>query len=138
MNYILIRWSLFTALLGFSFALPGFGCQCAGVETPAEAGRRAMAVFVGKITALNHDGDYVLVRVHVTERFKGISKDSSEMEIQTPSGGPACGFSFLIGQSYLIYASRGYVGPGLGVDHCSRTQRLDQASEDLKFLRSAQ
>ena len=135
MSYILVRSSLLlTALLSSPVVLPCFGCQCLPMDNPSEAKEKARAVVVGMVAELIEKGNFVKVRIHVAVAFKGVLMNSLDIEIQTPSGGPAVPLvapHFLKGQSYLIDT-----GPGLGVNHCSRTRTLDEASEDLRFLHS--
>ena len=48
-------------------------------------------------------------------------------------GGDDCGFPFVTGQEYLVYAHGSPVRYSTGV--CSRTRQLSAASEDLAYLR---
>jgi hypothetical protein len=52
------------------------------------------------------------------------------MEVSTPSGGPACGYSFKEGQEYLVYAE----GKKMKVNSCDETTPLSNASADIQAL----
>jgi len=51
-------------------------------------------------------------------------------------GGGDCGYDFKVGQSYLVYAHREKDSQTLVATICSRTRPLDEASEDLAYIRS--
>jgi hypothetical protein len=137
MSNMLIRTLLLAVVSGYVFTPSSFACQCnAPGDTLSEA-KTARAVFTGTVTSLSaRGGDFVEVRVHVIERFKGAIENGSEIQIETASGGPACGFVFSTGRTYLIYAHSGYTSSNLGVSHCSRTATLEKSTEDLRVLRS--
>jgi hypothetical protein len=74
------------------------------------------------------------VRLEVLENFAGA--DVPQFTLYTALEGPACGYDFVEGEAYLIEA---YKVPGSDtweVSSCSRTRRLDQASQDLEVLRA--
>ena len=48
--------------------------------------------------------------------------------------GPACGFHFVEGERYVVFASKSHLG--LHVSFCSRTQPAKYAAEDIAYLRS--
>jgi hypothetical protein len=72
-----------------------------------------------------------LARVEIVEVFRGAAK--GEIEVWTGIGGGDCGFNFIAGQSYLIYANR--QGGRIATSICSRTRLVAQAAEDLEYLR---
>ena len=71
----------------------------------------------------------------VTEVFASPTPNIKEIDVLTPSGGPACGFDFDLGHSYLVYAERTPSGE-LRTNHCMRTAPMEDASGDLAYLRS--
>ncbi|HEV7797917.1 MAG TPA: carboxypeptidase-like regulatory domain-containing protein, partial [Pyrinomonadaceae bacterium] len=52
----------------------------------------------------------------------------------TGRGGGDCGFGFVIGQRYLVYAYRSAKSDRLTTGICSRTKPYEKAGEDLLFL----
>jgi hypothetical protein len=88
------------------------------------------------------------VRLHVETIFKHADDDDDPkkpapkdddddkvefFDVSTPFGD--CGYSFQIGETYLVYASddaESSVGPE--TDSCTRTRRLSDAGEDLAYL----
>ena len=71
------------------------------------------------------------VRFAVTESFFGAME--KEVEVSTNASSASCGYGFLPGQSYLVYASR-WEGR-LTVSLCSRTRPLADAADDVDLLR---
>ena len=58
-----------------------------------------------------------------------------DMFITTPPTGGSCGFSFVEGEEYIVYASdSAYADDGYTVGICSRTALLRQAQADLDAL----
>src|SRR2546421_1580351 len=88
-------------------------CTCAPNPPPCEAFGRASAVFAGVVIdsaeqrRVNREGvttvyDVGSIRFAVQETFKGI--DNKQVEIHSGTGGGDCGYWFLRGQVYLVYA----------------------------------
>jgi hypothetical protein len=57
------------------------------------------------------------------------------VELTTGAGGGDCGYDFVQGRRYLVYA--GDYGRGLETGMCHRTRPLERAGEDLKYLETA-
>ncbi len=73
-------------------------------------------------------------RLEVLENFLGA--DGPNFTLYTALDGPACGFDFAEGDTYLVEA---YRRPGSGtwqVTSCSRTRPVEEASDDLNVLRA--
>lgn len=97
------------------------------------------AVFAGKVVAIERNAGAGLfadrrVRFQVVEAFRGVT--TAEIDVYTGAGGGDCGYSFIVGSSYLVYSSQTAGAARLTTGTCSRTQLLSQASEDLAYLRS--
>jgi hypothetical protein len=60
---------------------------------------------------------------------------SGIVEVQTGAGGGDCGYDFVRGVRYLVFA--GYHAGGLSVNTCGGTKPLADAGEDLAYLRTA-
>ena len=70
------------------------------------------------------------VRFKVAESWKG--KVGEEATVTTSVGCCGCGYSFKVGERYLVYAYR--ADDGLVTDACTRTATSAQAKRDLKIL----
>jgi hypothetical protein len=125
----------------FSFALSSEAPPpCGSGMTPQEAYDRASAVFSGKVLAVEPRytrptrGGTILwyheVRLEVEESWKLI--DRRTVTLRTASTTPGTCGSFAQGETYLIYAD--HLNDDLHVSSASRTNRLSDASEDLKVL----
>jgi hypothetical protein len=89
----------------------------------------ATAVFEGRVDSVSAE-DLVAVRFSVTRAFKGV--ESETIQIRTRENSAACGYRFVEGQTYLVYA---YGEEGdLRVGLCSRTRLVEEAAEDVTEL----
>lgn len=133
---LLLIWSGIIFTGGVSLA-----CSCVEPKPPAcEETWRAAAVFTGTVTQMEtvkdeQENALLKVRLAVNERFVNLSSDIKEIDIFTAPSGPACGFYFERGHSYLVYADRMPNG-ALRSSHCTRTTAMENAAADLEYLRS--
>jgi hypothetical protein len=74
-----------------------------------------------------------IIRFDVGESFKGAPL--GELDVTTGSGGGDCGYNFVAGRTYIVYAHRNAATGQLGAGICSRTGPIEQAAEDLAYLR---
>src|SRR5687768_16598027 len=138
---------LFGALLMvMAFDRPADACSCAGPRAACQATWDAAAVFVGQVVEVGqnieaHRAQTTAapelffykrrVRLEVIELFRGPA--ASTVDVYTGLGGGDCGYDFVAGGTYLIYASE---SSGRYQTHsCMRTRPLEQATEDLAYLR---
>jgi 5-hydroxyisourate hydrolase-like protein (transthyretin family) len=119
-------------------------CTCVPAGPPCEEVFRARTVFVGTVTAISEiptagaeserSGPWLRRRVHfrVTEPFRGDT--GTEVDVLTGSGGGDCGYAFTTGHTYLVYTyeQRDQIATSI----CTRTRPIEQAAEDLAFLRA--
>jgi protocatechuate 3,4-dioxygenase beta subunit len=70
----------------------------------------------------------------VLETFKGVPQ-SGTIEVTTAGTAAECGFKFVAGREYVVYASRSADGR-LTASTCSRTAPVERASADLGYGRS--
>jgi len=70
----------------------------------------------------------------VEETFSGTP--TKEAEVATGLGADDCGYPFVKGASYLVYAYRDEKDDRLYTSSCTRTKRVANAGEDLQYLRS--
>jgi len=117
-------------------ARPAYACTCAGGGAPCQAFFDAPAVFVGKVVSIEERPGFRR-RVHlvVGEAFRGVT--SQETDIDTGSGGGDCGYSFKVGESYVVYAYPQKDVQALSTSICTRTRPLSDAHDDLTFARAA-
>ncbi|MEO6390774.1 MAG: carboxypeptidase regulatory-like domain-containing protein [Pyrinomonadaceae bacterium] len=119
-------------------------CQCVETLDKCYLVGRADAIFVGKVVAVKDvpagidevgnelislgDRSFVL---RVEERFQGVKS----LTVEIPSGASNCDLRFQLGERYLIYAERGEDGK-FHTSVCAGSRSLDQADEDLAYLRN--
>ena len=118
-------------------------CKCAEPGTPAEEMEKFPAVFAGKVVSIQHSfdpnaasvsrEDRTTVGFEVSTVWKGTVHE--DMYITTPPTGGSCGFSFIEGEEYVVYAYDGAYDDGsYTVGICSRTALLGQAQADIDAL----
>jgi len=89
-------------------------------------------IFVGRVTSIGpppaNTPNYAIATTHfaVTESFAGVSSETYDVV----NGGSTCDYHFEVGKEYLVYANRGDVAV------CSPTMKLENAADDLKYLRA--
>ena len=116
-------------------------CSCIGPIVACESAWTTDAIFVGKVLHVGPaaaTGDQFPsrqrpVRFDVTEAFKGVPL--GELVVMTGQGGGDCGYAFAEGRTYIVYAHRSAATGQLGAGICSRTAPVEQAGEDLAYLR---
>ena len=159
----MIRFFVFAVILFALFAHPKLAsaCSCVMPDAPAEEFAQSDAVFTGKVIRMvdnyfpvlatldrilngvglqsyffNRNGKYWGYSVYfaVRDSWKGITE--TIVEANTGYGGGDCGYSFVVGNDYLVYAHLGYGKPdGYWVTgNCSRNSELASATEDLTYL----
>lgn len=120
-------------------------CTCGGGKVePCQAYGSASAVFVGTVadvaptTTKYGEGETEyrqrLFTFHVEESFSGVN--GTVAQIVTGNGGGDCGYGFVKGASYLIYAYRDDRDNRLYTGICTPTKPIARATDELKFLRS--
>ena len=118
-------------------------CKCAQPGTPSEELGKFSAVFAGRVVSIQHSydpkaasvspDDRTTVGFEVSTVWKGTVHE--DMHITTPPTGGSCGFSFVEGEEYIVYAyDSAYADGGYTVGICSRTALLGQAQADIDAL----
>lgn len=141
------RAALALVALGVLLLMPGAGAACscgsAGVR-PCAAYWEARAVFIGVVTQVADSGVrggrgesvrpfyYKLVKFKVNEWFRG-SRGGAAQVLTAPRGAD-CGYKFVPGRRYLVYAEEGLDGQ-LYTSACAATKPLAEADADLSFIR---
>lgn len=121
-------------------------CSCIGPTVACESVWTSDAVFVATVLGFGPDVETTrsigtsittirerIVRLKVSEAFRGMEND--QVEVRTSSG--SCTYVFKPGGTYLVYAYRSPNGDALLVSYCSRTAPIEQAADDLAYLRGA-
>lgn len=141
-KYILLGVSVLIALLASGRVL---ACGCNKPGPPCKAYGEASVVFNGTVKSVkegtrkrkpNGDVDFEprLFKFSVEETFSGAP--GKELEVATGLSADDCGYPFVKGASYLVYAYRDEKDGRLYTSACTRTKRVAGASEDLQYLRS--
>jgi hypothetical protein len=73
------------------------------------------------------------VRLEVEANFSGA--EQPQFTLYTALDGPACGFDFVEGETYLVDANKDRVNGTWHTSSCSRTRLAGQSTEDLDVLR---
>ncbi len=136
MNRARIGWSL-AALVMLVWAVQprcAWACSCIPPGSPTQERDRSTAVFAGRVTDVSTPASNVAITVAVHEVWKG--DVGSSVEITTPRDSAACGYQFVAGEEYVIYASESE--GQLETTLCSRTQPLADAADDLAALGDGQ
>ena len=130
---------LLLVLLGLAFLKPDVAgaCSCAGAS-PEESAAQADLVFLGtvaEVTLTNRSvragsSDPLRVVFDVQTVYKGDGEE--ELVLETARDGASCGYTFQVGQRYLVYARA--VDGVLTTDLCSGTKTEFDATADLTFL----
>jgi hypothetical protein len=81
---------------------------------------------------ITRSADPLSASVQVITAWKGVTV--TPVSVHTATSEASCGFSFVVGQQYLIYAFAD--GAQLSTGLCTRTAPLSQAAADLAFLQT--
>ena len=143
-SVIAVSLALMLSVLWF-LGNPGqvHACSCAQPGTPSEELEKFSAVFAGRVVSIRHSFDRDAASVSPEDRttvgfevsavWKGTVYE--DMYITTPPTGGSCGFTFVEGEEYIVYAhDSAYGDDSYTVGICSRTALLGQAQEDIDVL----
>lgn len=136
--------TLAVAVLLALLALPSRteACSCVSGAPICETFWKTPLVFSGTVLEIATDtksdpritlGRSRVVRFHVTQAWRG--EATGTIEIHTGMGGGDCGYKFVEGRQYLVFASGAPGQYSTGI--CSRTRRLSEAADDLEYLETA-
>ena len=136
-----------TVLVGVLWLLwtpgPVYACSCVQPGPPSEELERSAAVFVGRVFLVEHSydpegrivtrDDRTTIGFDVSAVWKGTVHEDTY--ITTPPTGGACGFTFVEGEEYIVYAyDSHYDDGGYSTGICTRTALLGQAQQDIDEL----
>lgn len=107
-------------------------CSCIPPGPPAEELEKAALVFAGEAVRVNPSGGEgpVTVTFRASRVYKGAVKRT--IVITTSGSSASCGYGFVSGESYLVYAHGTEDEPVVTI--CSRTNTLSAAKDDLEAL----
>jgi hypothetical protein len=140
-KYYLLGLALVVLLV---VANTSYACQCMSGESPCAAFGKASAVFVGTVTGVKVstrsrddarkeiDWTPKTVKFSVEQSFLGV--EGAEVDVATGMGGGDCGYGFVTGQRYLVYAYRSTHDDRLMTSICTNTKPYEKANQDLQFL----
>jgi hypothetical protein len=126
-------------LIGLLIATPyrAYACSCLPPRPPLESMANSDAVFSGKVVRIDSEdavimssADPVNVVFEVSRVWKGDEKGA--IALSTARDSASCGYDFVVGEEYLVYANISDTGLTTGL--CSRTMPLSSAGEDLAVL----
>lgn len=142
-----------TMMLGAMLAHPkaAWACSCVMPPAPADAFTQWEAVFEGQAASVteayslpfvNQIREWLglpytynygnrLVTFEVARSWKGVT--TTRVEVRTGSGGGDCGYEFVTGVSYVIYAGQTSESDW-GTSICTRTTPSASAVDDLTYL----
>jgi hypothetical protein len=90
-------------------------------------------VFEGTVVSVTQRPDlYLDVVFEVAETYKGPCEATSRLTVVTWSDGAGCGYDFLVGFDYIVFAAPSSLG--LSTHLCSNTQRSTFAPASLRTL----
>ena len=121
---------------------PVYACSCVAPGTPLEELEQSSAVFAGRVVSAQHSYDPKsgsVIRERDDRSTIGFEVDAvwkgtvhEDMYITTPPTGGSCGFTFIEGEEYIVYAyDSNYDDGGYSTGICTRTALLGEAQEDL-------
>jgi hypothetical protein len=120
---------------------PASACSCVASGPPCQAAWSADVVFTGTVKSIEpiEDTDrppaFRSVRVTFSVEQGFIGAISPVVEVTTGAGGGDCGYRFVAGRRYIVYANRQETG-GLVTGTCNRTRPIEDAGEDVRYLTS--
>lgn len=107
-------------------------CSCAE-RSFEELAAAADAIFEARVGSIEPgEAGALRVRLDVVQTWR--DADSEQVEVRTAASPATCGYSFEIGRSYLVLASRSE--DGLRVSLCGGTRPMEDASDERLSLGS--
>ncbi len=107
-------------------------CTCAQPPSVQEGLKQADAVFLGLVERFELVGSGRVATFRVRRVWKG--PEASRIRVTTGGGDGDCGYHFIAGMEYLVFARQGAWNT-LQTNICTRTNRASgEAVDDLKAL----
>jgi len=109
-----------------------FACTCAQPFSVQEGLKHADAVFLGLVERFELEGSRRMATFRVRRVWKG--PETSRIQVATGGGDGDCGYHFIAGVEYLVFAHRD-ASDALRTSICTRTKQASgEAVDDLKAL----
>lgn len=130
MKKILALLSITTLSL-FSCVSYTFACSCIQPKPPLESLDDANVVFIGKVNSIETISNINKINFQVNKTIKWDETDT--IQVTTLRDSATCGYSFEEWKDYIVYSNLNENNE-LNVSLCSRTNLLENATEDLTAL----
>jgi hypothetical protein len=114
-------------------------CKCAPQTSACEEFARVDAVFVGRVVSIQPATDTPKfgsrrVQIAVVDALRGVSPGSVTVRTY-PADGGSCGYPFVEGETYLVYAFQPEAGV-LVATMCGRTRLAADVPDEIGYLRA--
>ena len=141
--YVILVALIISFLWFLGSAGQAYACSCVVPGSPTEELEKFDAVFAGRVFLVQHSydpnaasatpEDRSTVGINVSTVWKGTVHEV--MYITTPPTGGSCGYTFVAGEEYIVYASDSHYGDdSYTASICSRTALLSEAQADIDAL----
>jgi hypothetical protein len=135
MKKVLIIFILF--FLTISFGNQALACSCTEPIDAEDAYLQADVIFTGIVTSFyDREGSeniYKDAEIVVYDLFKGNENNPRTVIVGTNAFGAACGYTFIEGQEYLVYATIARDGK-MYTESCGRTKLISSAGDEIELL----
>jgi len=132
-----VRYRALMLFIAIITGIPGIpllalACTCAQPASVQEGLKQADAVFLGLVERFELKGSGRLATFRVHTVWKG--PEASRVRVSTGGGDGDCGYHFIVGVKYLVFARQGAWNT-LQTNICTRTKQASgEAVDDLKAL----
>ena len=107
-------------------------CSCKAPPAPKIALEQSAAVFVGRVTSVEHSNNSNTFQFAVSKKWKGVA--GAVATVASNDNSAACGIVFDRDRDYLVYAFKNEGDDQLQTNLCTRTKRVTDAAADLAEL----
>jgi hypothetical protein len=130
---------LVVCVIAALWSSPADACTCAQSGSACEEFSRVDAVFVGRVVGIENATDSPKfgtrrVQIAVVEALRGVSPGTVTVRTY-PANGGSCGYPFVAGETYLVYAFQPEPGV-LVATMCGRTRVASEVAEEISYLRT--
>ncbi|WP_163100762.1 hypothetical protein [Peribacillus alkalitolerans] len=137
--HVLVLFCMVVSMFIVAIPSPASACSCAERPSVESEFNRSKLVFSGVVKDIKENksiSGYITKSVlfEVSKTWKGTNE--SQIIIATGQGGGDCGYEFVKGIEYFVYANESslYGDNVLSTGICDRTAELTSATEDLSIL----
>lgn len=116
-------------IIAFAFT-SALGCECQRMLSIEEEMARSDLIFSGEVTRIDPSERDSEIVFRPSSIWKGSKTDL--IALRTTNPGRACGFEFMKGRQYLVYAS--VDDTGFRTSTCTRTKPEEYAYDDIEKL----